>query len=195
MQNDLNDKDLKIEIIDKRYRNFILVLYEDSNSYNFHDVMQIIKSNKYWAYIKHIAEKEETKEHYHVFLQLENACTIETLGKRLNVPVNYIQKVMSVRASCRYLIHKDNDDKIQYNISDVKVSPLFERKFNLQFDDLKSEEEQINDIYLFIDNLPSDKFSECLRYLILFINKNCYDRVYKRYRQEFIDFLKDKCYN
>ena len=40
----------------KMFRHFFILLYEDSTSYNFKEVIQIIKSQKKYAYIKHIPE-------------------------------------------------------------------------------------------------------------------------------------------
>ena len=91
---------------------------------------------------------------------------------------------------CRYLIHLDDPEKIQYSYNDVHVSKLFERKFKKNFEELKTEEEIIQDIYFFIDNSHFDNYHEKLKYLLLFVNFNCYDTIYKRYRLEFLDYMK-----
>ena len=91
---------------------------------------------------------------------------------------------------CRYMIHFDEDDKIKYDISELYISKLWERKFLKNFEDLKIEEEIIQDIYFFIDNCHFDSYHEKLKNLIQFVNINCYDTIYKRYRFEFLDYLK-----
>lgn len=186
----------KIEVIEceesipKKYRCFTIVLYDESTYYNFDDVMFNIRGFKYWAYVKHYPEDEERQVHYHVIVKVDNATTCEGISKRLGVPVQYIKYVRNIRAMCRYLIHLDDPDKIQYSIEDVKVSKLFERKFKKNFEELKTEEEIIQDIYFWIDNSHFDTFYEKVRNLLLFVNFNCYDTIYKRYRLEFLDYLK-----
>lgn len=177
------------QIKEDRYRNFMILLYDKSDFYKLEDVLFILKGFKYYAYIKHQPEQEEKQAHYHVFLHLDNASTLSSISNRLGVPSNYFQVVKSVRSSCRYLTHIDYEDKIQYELSDVVVSKLFERKFKKNFEDIKTEEEIILDIYNFIDNLRIENYNKALMYLVIYINKNCYDTIFKRYRSEFTSYL------
>lgn len=179
------------EIDEKRFRHFMILLYEDSEVYNFYDVLFDLKGSfKNYAYIEHKPENKEKKSHIHFILSLDNARSINSISKRLGIPSNYFQSIKSLRASCRYLTHIDFDDKLQYNLSDVIVSPSFSRKFYSSFDDLKTEQDIIDDIYLFIDSLTNYTFKDALKHLILFVNSQSYDTIYKRYRNEFIDYLK-----
>lgn len=185
------------EVDEKRYRNFMLLLYEDTTSYSFDDVLFDLKGSfKNYAYIKHLPEQEEKKEHTHFLLALDNPRSITSLSNRVGVPANFIQPVKSLRASCRYLTHQDNDDKTKYYLTDVKVSNSFSRKFFASFDDLQTEEDVIDDIYNYIDVISeSNKFSESIKMLIKFINQNSYDTIYKRYRIEFTEYLRSKITN
>lgn len=179
------------ELDEKRYRHFMILLYKDTTSYNFEDVLFDLKGSfKNYAYIEHQPEKEEKKEHIHFILSLDNPRSIESISRRLGIPLNHIQSIKSLRASCRYLIHLDNDDKTRYELADVIVSQSFSRKFYGAFDDLKTEEDIIDDIYLFIDNLTNLEYKEALKNLIKFVNNQSYDTIYKRYRPEFQDYLK-----
>lgn len=177
-------------IDDKKYRNFMIIIYPDSESYNYDDVIFNIHSFKYYAYIRHEPETDEKKPHVHLYLHLDSASTESAISKRLGVPINHVQYIKNVRAGCRYLTHIDYPDKIQYSLDSVRVSGLFQRKFLKNFEDVKTEEEIIQDIYAFIDNFHCDTYIEKLKQLIIFININCYDTIYKRYRPEFIDYLK-----
>lgn len=183
------------EIDEKRYRNFMILLYEDSTSYNFEEVLFDLKGSfKNYAYIKHLLEEKEKKEHYHFILSLDNARTISSIAKRVGIAPNYFQPIKSLRASCRYLTHIDTEEKNKYNLSDVIVSNSFMRKFYGAYDDLKTEGDVIDDIYNYLDYLinSSDfpKFQDKVKDLIIFVNKNNYDTIYKRYRIEFMDYLK-----
>lgn len=179
------------EIIDtKRYRNFMILFYRESQHYDFDDIIFNIHSLKYYAYIEHQPETEEKEPHFHAFIHLDTACTEQALSKRLGLPIDKIQYVKNVRGGCRYLTHIDYPDKIQYKLEDVKVSALFQRKFLKNFEDIKTEDEIINDLYWWIDNWHFDDYHEKLRYFIQYINLHCYDTIYKRYRLEFLDYLK-----
>lgn len=178
----------------KKFRNWLILLYEDTTSYNFEDVIRIIKSQKKWAYIKHFPESNEKKEHFHVILSFENATKKDTLSRKLGIPSNYIDEIKSMRTICRYLIHKDDEEKYQYNLDQVKVSKLFEKEYKKQFDDILTDDEIIDKIYCFIDSISEMTFSEGLRLLVQYVNSNCFERVYKRFRYEFNDYLKMSCH-
>lgn len=180
------------EIDEKRYRHFMILLYEDTETYNFNDVLFDLKGSfKNYAYIKHLPEDNEKKEHIHFILSLDNTRTISSLSKRVGVPENYFQPIKSLRASCRYLTHQDNEEKRHYDLTDVIVSKSFARKFYASFDDLKTEEDVIEDIYLYIDSLCNLNYREAIKSLIVFVNSQAYDTIYKRYRYEFQDYLRD----
>lgn len=184
------------EIDEKRFRHFMLLLYKDSEVYNYDEVLFDLKGSfKNYAYIEHHPEDDEKKEHTHFILSLDNPRSIDSLSKRVGVKSNYIQSVKSLRASCRYLTHIDNDDKSRYELSDVKVSQAFSRKFFGAYDDLKTEEDVIDDIYLFIDSLSDNEYKDAIKQLIKFVNSQAYDTIYKRYRYEFQDYLKDTLYS
>lgn len=180
------------EIDDKRFRHFMILLYKDSTSYNFDEVLFDLKGSfKNYAYITHFPEDDEKKEHMHFILSLDNPRSINSLSKRVGVAPNYIQSIKSLRASCRYLTHIDYENKKQYELADVKVSSAFSRKYYASFDDLKTEEDVIEDIYLFIDSLTHHNFREAVKQLIIFVNSQSCDSIYKRYRIEFMDYLRD----
>lgn len=187
-----NDEEI---ISNDRYRHFIAILYDKSDFYNFDDVMFNLRGFKYFAYIKHQPEKSESVEHYHVFISLDSATTISCISKRLGIPPNYIQYVKSVRASIRYLTHIDYPEKIQYKEDDVFVSASLFRKFKKCFEDVKSESDIIDDIYNWIDNWNFDTKIEKEKELVKYVNYNCYDTIYKRYRTEFQNYLSESIPN
>lgn len=179
------------EIIDnKRYRNWMILFYEDSETYNFDDIIFNIKSCKYYAYIKHSPEDNEFKPHYHAFITLDSACTLSAISKRIGVPEQFIKYVKSVRGAVRYLTHVDYPDKIQYLPSDITCSGLFQRKMLKHFEDLKTDEEILQDIYRWIDESSFPDYFEKLKYFLMYVNSNVYDSIYKRYRYEINEYLK-----
>lgn len=173
-----------------RYRSFLILLYEDTTSYNINDIFFEINGFKKYAYIKHEPETDEKKSHYHLYISLDSACTISAVSKRLGVPSQFIQHVRSERASLRYLTHVDYPDKIQYNLTDIKYSTNIERSLLKSYSDIESEIDIINNIYNFILSLKDDfSYNQALIELIKFVNTNYYDTIYKRYRNEFREFM------
>lgn len=186
-----NQQRLEEAIKQDRFRNFNVLLYPETTSYNYSDVIFKLNEFKYYAWIEHTPESDEKKKHTHVFIHLDNACTVSAVANNLGIPSNFVEPTKSVRSSCRYLTHIDYPDKIQYDYNDVNISTMFERKFKKNFEDLETEEQIINNIFEFIDNLHFDyNYNYAMRVLIQWVNLNVYDTIFKRYRFEFLDYLK-----
>lgn len=176
------------EVIEKRYRHFIMILYPEWG--NFNEILQDIKGSfKNYAYIKHQPESEEKKEHLHLILSLDNPRTIQSLSKRLGVPENLIQNIKSLRGSCRYLVHRDNEDKYQYEIGQVIVSKSFQSTFLKSFDDLLSDDEVLDNIYEFIRELNDLNPIQTELELTRFVCANAYERVFKRYYNTIVKYI------
>lgn len=178
-----------------RARLFTLIVYQDTTSYNYEEVLDYFRSLKYCAFIYHdkdlktdlSGELEELKKpHYHIVVKYDNATTPQAISKKCGVPTNYIQSIRSERQMIRYLIHKDHPDKYQYEYNDIYFTPSYEKVIKSSFDDLKTEEEQLLLIKDFIDNLKdTPDYTMRLFKLIMYVNTNNYNRIYKRYEKEF----------
>ena len=169
------------EIEEKRYRHFMILLYPEWGSYT--DILQDIKGSfKNYAYIKHIPEEKEKKEHVHLILALDNPRSESSLAKRLELDKRFIQRVKSLRGSCRYLIHADNEEKFQYNLDQVIVSKSFRSTFFRSFDDLMSDEDMLDNIYTFIDTYKDElSYIQLEVELTKYVCSNGFERVFKRY--------------
>lgn len=176
-----------------KYRLFSIVLYEDTTSYNFEETLRLLKSMGQYAYIKHSPEKDEKKEHIHFVLRLVNQKKIERISELTGIPIQHIKRVKSERMMLRYLIHLDDQNKLQYDYHNVICSANYQRTFRKSLNDLETEEQIINNIYQFINNIYKKEHSRSgiLFYLIQYVNSNCYETIYKRYRQEFNLYLND----
>lgn len=176
-----------------KYRLFSIILYEESEDYNIRDCLFNIRASKYYAYILHNKDTnnkgEFKKPHYHVIIRLDNACTIKALAKKIGIKENYIQHIRNERAYIRYLIHFDDIDKYQYALEEIVSSRSYDRKIKKSFEDFETEEEIICKINSFIESLHGKDKSSALFLLIQYVNSNCYDTIYKRYRQEFTNLL------
>lgn len=183
-----NDNTSSEEVIEKRYRHFMILLYPEWD--NFNEILQDIKGSfKNYAYIKHTPEEEEKKEHFHLILSLDNPRSIESLANRLGVPKNLIQNVKSLRGSCRYLVHRDNEDKYQYDIDQVIVSNSFKSSYLKSFDDLMSDEEILDNIFEFIREFKHLNPVMLEIDLSKFVCANAYEQVFKRYYNTIVKYI------
>lgn len=107
----------------QRFRAFMIVLYPDDVTHS--SVLDcVISTIDDYAYILHDKDFNENgeliKQHYHVLIRLKDACTISALSNRLGVAENYIEPTKNNYINgLRYLIHKDNKEKYQYEIDNV----------------------------------------------------------------------------
>lgn len=184
MEYEDKDKQGRFPKAETKYHTFLLVLYKDSEIYNYNEVINtIIGWCKHYAYIEHKAEKNELKEHTHVIMYFENARYVSTISNQLNVPINYFQVPLSFRGSCRYLTHIDYKEKIQYDLQDVKISKSFIKRFFDTFDDEKLDDEILTDIIQFIEDtskVTSNKI-ELIKELMLYVTRSRYKTVYKQF--------------
>lgn len=188
-QKNKNNDTSSEEVLTKRYRHFMFILYPEWD--NYEDILHDIKGNfKNWAYITHKPEKEEKKEHTHLILSLDNPRTEESISSRLGIPCNLCSHIKGLRGACRYLIHKDDEEKIQYDLNDVTVSKSFSSTYFKSFDDLLSDEEILENIYSFINDHKFMSSIELEVELTKFVCSACYERVFKRYYDSICKFIK-----
>lgn len=104
-------------------RNWAFVCYPDSLPLNWQDIL--IESGIACA-ISPLHDKdinptgEPKKPHYHIILNYDNTTTYNNVCKFLepfNCPIP--QPLESIRGYFRYLTHKDNPEKYQYDSSDI----------------------------------------------------------------------------
>ena len=158
----------------KRFRTFMLILYEEDDKY--YDCLNKIISkdfkNKNYKYLgiqhdRDITESGEIKKsHDHVVIYFDNPRTIESISKELDLPSNYIEKYSSLKTALLYLIHFNQGDKVQYDLSET-------------YGDLK------NELKKFIINTPKTEEDRVLELLDLI------DSYYKK--TSYSQFLRDVC--
>ena len=133
----------------ERSRCFACILYEDSESYSFKNVLDYVSNHfdKY-CYIKHFPEEDEKKVHYHLVFYFPNKRWKSSLSNELNVPINYFQKV-NLKPYLKYLIHYDNEEKKQYSVDEV-IGPLKDMLVDIL--SFNKEENQFSEILLYIQS-------------------------------------------
>lgn len=175
--------------MEDRHRLFSIILYKDTDTYNINNILKNIKGYRYYAYILHnkdlTKDLELKKSHYHIIIKTDNACTLDALSKKIGVPVNYIQFIRNERSYIRYLIHVDDEDKTQYSLNEIQCSRSYYSKVMKSFDDLETEEEIIEKIFIFIQEHNDLDYFTFYRLFVQWLNSNCYYSIYNRYRKEF----------
>lgn len=115
-------------------RSFLGVLYPDAVNYNFEAVLARLKALfPMLAYVIHDKDEDENgelkKPHVH-WVGQRSACTLEFVASSLEIPENSIEYCRKFKRSIRYLIHKDNPSKFQYDQSEIVSSFDLTKYFN-----------------------------------------------------------------
>jgi hypothetical protein len=107
----------------KNTSRIIIQLYaEHITSDQILNVLTSKKSIKRWAYILH--DKDPGKPHYHVMIDFGRSYEVSRIYDWFDHPgletSNLIEQVKSWTAFVQYLIHKNDQDKYQYEVDQVK---------------------------------------------------------------------------
>lgn len=187
----------KLLNLEDRCRLFFFIVYHESELYDYVETKRLLKSFKNWAYITHdqdLNDKGELKKvHDHWLVRLDNAMTLRSFIKKTGIPQEHIQRVVSERSCARYLTHIDEEDKYIYSFEDIKASSNYQRYIKKCYEDVETEEEIILKLFNYIEHLVSitSDYKEMLRLFIIYVNSNAYDTIFKRYRYELKEYMKD----
>ena len=129
----------KKEIVKFRSAKMRLLLYPDDPSHV--QALERIKEDYDYAYILHEAEEETKKPHWHVVIRFKNAQWNTALAKNLGISENYIRNSSNLDKALQYLIHFNDVEKKQYDISSVKGSLVDRLKTSINKSDRTEDEE------------------------------------------------------
>ena len=154
-----------------RDRKFCLLLYPDDETHV--KALQILEQSYDVAYILHNKDKtdegETKKHHWHVVVRVgQNAVWNTALASELGITSNYIQQTRNIDRALMYLIHYNDKDKAQYDISEVKGNLVKKLKLALAKDD-KTEHEKVQEILeVFQNNLGENiRFSDIVNFAMV----------------------------
>lgn len=153
----------------KRVRTIGIVLWPDDESHIL--ALDYIKHNfENYIYILHDRDIDENnkpkKSHYHVILRFNNQRNIFTIAKKLGIGENNFYEIKSFTGQLRYLIHFDDDDKFQYDVSDVHGTLYMISKFKQSLKSSQDETSEVSLIYEFIENSKIDDLHILLDYVL-----------------------------
>ena len=181
-------KDKNMERNFKTYnRNFTLLLYPEDESHTI--ALEYIKKHYDYEYITHnkdITEDGELKkEHIHCVIRVgNNPRWITAVAEELQIPVNYIEGC-NLDKQLRYLIHFDNPDKHQYDITECKGN-MTNRLMESINKDKMTELEKINKMIELINN--TDGYISIYNFTSWCCKAGCYD-AFRRSQMIFLKML------
>lgn len=112
----------------KSYRTaFIRVTGENDTEkgkivYNKNDIDNVLKdwsssaSLTYW-FIEHTADEEVSKTHYHIVIKFKSPTMFDVIKNRF--PYGNIESAKNLKATVQYLIHLNDESKVQYKWDDI----------------------------------------------------------------------------
>ena len=158
---------------------FCCILYPDSSTYDVDKVIKSLAEEHLTFALSPIHDRDIEddgsfkKGHYHLLLAYSSATTLNNIRgwfKVCGLPESELHSVRVCASGVgyfRYLTHKDNPEKVQYNDKDIRVfndsDELF-KKF------AKTAAEKIDDlvrIFQIVDELNTISFHSLIQYLML----------------------------
>lgn len=165
----------------KRVRTIGIVLWPEDKTHLL--ALDYIKHNfENYIYILHDKDFDENgvikKEHYHVILRFNNQRNITTIAKKLGIGENNFYEIKSLTGQLRYLIHYDDDDKYQYDVSDVKGTLYMLSKFKQS---LKSSQDELSEVSLIYEFIEINKINDLHLLLDYVLENNLYSSFRRNY--------------
>lgn len=131
-----------------------LILYPDEDI-THKKALEFIKLNYDYAYIVHDKDYNELgvikKSHVHIIVSFHNAKWNTAFAEEIGISENYIQSIRNYENCLEYLIHYNDLDKHQYDISEVKGS-LKDKLIRFLNNDEKDENEKCIELIQYIEN-------------------------------------------
>lgn len=157
---------------------FCALLYPDSSTYDVDKIVKALAEEHLTFAVSPIHDKDIDdngslkKAHYHLLLAYSSATTLNNIRgwfKVCGLPESDLHSVRVCASGVgyyRYLTHKDNPEKVQYDDNDIRVfndaDELF-KKFS------KTASEKIDDlvrIFQIVDELSTISFHSLIQYLM-----------------------------
>lgn len=110
---------------EERARNWTAIIYPESMPENYEQILSDIKVPTIISPLHDNDIKEDgslKKPHYHIVILYSSKKSYEQVKNDLSPLGGTIpQRIKDTKATVRYLIHKDNKEKAQYNQEDIRL--------------------------------------------------------------------------
>jgi hypothetical protein len=169
----------KIRNPPKKSKYFCAMLYPDSQTYDVEQVIKALAQEHLTFAVSpiHNRDVEEDgspkKGHYHILLAYSSATTLNNIRgwfRACGMPdsdMHSIRVCASGVGYYRYLTHKDNPEKAQYDVKDLRIFNDFDGIFkNFENSDSDKIDKRVR-IFQIVDELNTISFHNLLQYLML----------------------------
>lgn len=158
---------------------FCTVLYPDSTTYDTDNVIKALAEEHFTFAVSPIHDRDvddngsPKKVHYHLLLSYSSATTLNNIRGWFEVCGMTESDLHAVRVCAsgvgyyRYLTHKDNPEKAQYNDNDIRVfndfDNIFKKFANTEIDKI----DNLVRLFQIVDKLNTISFHSLLQYLMI----------------------------
>lgn len=163
-------------------RIYTAIIYKDSTSYDYNEVIKKLCSYDEFAYIVH--DNDGVKTHTHILFRFPVRKQINTVSDELGIPENYIKWRSSFRDSFQYLTHENSKNM---KLPEDKRKFVYPRKLIVS----SFTDDEINKFY---SKTQEEKVDEEISQVLEIINK-IEDNNLTRYRDLIKWSCKHKCWS
>lgn len=158
---------------------FCCILYPDSATYDVDIIINSLAEEHLTFAVSPIHDRDveddgsPKKGHYHLLLAYTSATTLNNIRGWFNACGMPVSELHSVRVCAsglgyyRYLTHKDNPEKAQYDDKDIRIfndyDEIFQKFANTESDKI----DKLVRIFQIVDELNTISFHELIQYLML----------------------------
>lgn len=158
---------------------FCVMLYPDSTTYDVDNVIKALAQEHLTFAVSPIHDRDIEddgslkKGHYHLLLAYSSATTLNNIRgwfKACGMPESDLHSVRVCASGVgyyRYLTHKDNPEKAQYDDKDIRIFNDYDEIFK-KFANTESDKiDKLVRIFQIVDDLNTISFHSLIQYLML----------------------------
>ena len=169
----------KIRNSPSKSKYFCVMLYPDSTTYDVDNVIKALAQEHLTFAVSPIHDRDIEddgslkKGHYHLLLAYSSATTLNNIRgwfKACGMPESDLHSVRVCASGVgyyRYLTHKDNPEKAQYDDKDIRIFNDYDEIFK-KFANTESDKiDKLVRIFQIVDDLNTISFHSLIQYLML----------------------------
>ena len=158
---------------------FCCILYPDSSTYDVDKVIKSLAEEHLTFAVSPIHDRDIEddgalkKGHYHLLLAYSSATTLNNMRawfKACGMPESELHSVRVCASGVgyfRYLTHKDNPEKAQYDVKDIRVFNDSDELFKKFLKTASDKTDDLVRIFQIVDELNTISFHSLIQYLML----------------------------
>lgn len=169
--------------LSKRLACINLLLYPETTSYNYNDVIRTIETSSHissYAYIVHdrdffteetydkkghfIGHKGQKKDpHTHVVIALTSPSLISDISSWLGIPERFIEKCKNFENSLLYLTHRNAEDKVPYSCDEVTSN--IDQYIRYIYNSYVPKRSPIQYLYMYLDTTEYPTYRQFIKFV------------------------------